>query len=96
MKEALRSSEMSTITSATQRDILGDAILHSRRRENLKSYIGCPYFVFLAVSLRFNFRLFLSLTNKESRRKDIPTSGGMLVSGQFHLLAPLPSPNFGP
>jgi hypothetical protein len=38
--EALRSSETAVLTKAAQRNTLEDAILHSHRRENLKSYIA--------------------------------------------------------
>jgi hypothetical protein len=40
MMDAIRSSETSVLTRATRRNISQDGILHSHRRENLKSYVA--------------------------------------------------------
>jgi hypothetical protein len=44
MKEALNSSETSVLTRVTRHNIPEDTILHSLRRENLKSYISKIHF----------------------------------------------------
>jgi hypothetical protein len=46
MKEALRSFKTSVLTRATRRNIPEDAILHSHRREDLKSYIRKNYLLY--------------------------------------------------
>jgi hypothetical protein len=43
MMEAIRSSDPSVLTTATQRNIPEDGILHSHRSENIKPYIDLKY-----------------------------------------------------
>jgi hypothetical protein len=71
MKEALSSSETTALTIATRRNIPEDAILHSHRRENLKSYTPLNLHDLLRGKLCFTF-FYESLIQLRRTRNELP------------------------
>jgi hypothetical protein len=64
MKEAPDSSETSVLTRATRRNNPEDTILHSHRRENLKSYLASNFTV--DINTKFNNKLSQSLRGENA------------------------------
>jgi hypothetical protein len=76
MKEALTSSVTSVLTTATRCNIPEDTMLHSHRRENLKSYMVKALFVLKANREGALEYLHRSLASCKRRQKGNPVSNG--------------------
>jgi hypothetical protein len=89
MIEEVSSSEMSVRTTDTRRDIPEDAILHSHRRENLKSYIFSDIFFPLTFLFRFLGKYFLPISHLVKKTFLSRSCHGFLSS--LFILMPFPA-----
>jgi hypothetical protein len=71
MRGALSSSETLALTRATRHNIAKDAILHSHRRENLKSYIGQKhYYQFISLQSCYDMTLYRLKYKQHHKEKE--------------------------
>jgi hypothetical protein len=80
MMEAIRSPDTSVLTRVTQRYIIEDGILHSHRRENLKSYtVSSETLTLLLLLLLLYYIIILENSLKRTpyiyKKKAIPVTG---------------------
>jgi hypothetical protein len=86
MKETLTSSETSVLTRATRRNIPEDAIFHSHRRENLKSYIPKIQFWFVTTGSSTRTDYFYDMRPNREEGRPISLSTVPLVMYAVALL----------